>query len=64
MTSQPPFLALWLGESELGKSLTIGSVCDWGSDITNEHNSILSKHGKECVNADKSKSMNFSVPWL
>ena len=55
MISQPSVLALWLGKSELGKYSTIGSVCEWCSDITMEHNSMLSNHGNECANADKSK---------
>ena len=62
MTSQPPFLALWLGKTELDKSITIGSVCKWGSDITMEHHFILSNHDKECASADKNKNLNFSVP--
>ena len=60
--SQDPFLALRRGKSGLGKSLTIGSVCDWCSDIAMEHSSMLSNNGKECANADKSKILNFSVP--
>ena len=53
--SQSSSLALRLGKSALGKSLTIGSVCELCSNITMKHHLMLFKHGQECANADKSK---------
>ena len=62
MRSQSPFLALGLGKSELGKSLTIVSLCEWCSNITMKHHFVLSNHGKECADAYKSRNSNFSGP--
>ena len=62
MMSQSPFLAFRLGKSELGRSFTIGSVCELSSHITTKHHFMLFYHGRECANADESKNLTSTVP--
>ena len=62
VTSQLPFPALWVGKSQWGSSLTIGSALAWLSSIKMKYLLMLFYHDIEHTNTDKRQNVIFSVP--